>query len=162
MLFGSGATAATRKAKRSRAHCNQKTPAHGRRGKRPSSYRAKYQPADSASSTLSASVKLASIDGLVVSSITIVGGWPTADECASCGMKFLKRDLVGVSHEALLVRLYFGICAAPQTHRIITAFFCEAGPAQKIAERNKKSRTAGPPVGRVFRKRVHQTTMGLS
>ena len=58
--------------------------------------------------------------------------------------------------------LYFGICAAPQSHRIITALFCEAGAAQEIAERSKKSRTAGPTVGRVFGKRVHETPMGLS
>jgi hypothetical protein len=59
-------------------------------------------------------------------------------------------------------RLYFGICAAPQSHRIITALFRDPGAAQKIAERSKKSRTAGPPIGRVFRKRVHETPMGLS
>ena len=58
--------------------------------------------------------------------------------------------------------LYFGICAAPQSHRVITALFREAGAAQEIAERSKKSRTAGPAVGRVFGKRVHETPMGLS
>ena len=47
--------------------------------------------------------------------------------------------------------LYFGICTAPQSHRIITALCREAGAAQKIAERSKKSRTAGPTVGRVSR-----------
>ena len=58
--------------------------------------------------------------------------------------------------------LYFGICAAPQSHRIITALCREAGAAQKIAERSKKSRTAGPTVGRVFGKRLHEAPMGLS
>jgi hypothetical protein len=58
--------------------------------------------------------------------------------------------------------LYFGICAAPQLHRIITALCRKAGAAQEIAERSKKSRTACPAVGRVFGKRVHETPMGLS
>jgi len=60
------------------------------------------------------------------------------------------------------VGLYFGICTAPQSHRIITAPFCDPGAAQEIAERSKISRTAGPAVGRVFGKRVHETPMGLS
>jgi hypothetical protein len=48
---------------------------------------------------------------------------------AVCAAEILEEGPVGVRHEALLVRRYFGIGAAPQTHRIITALLCEAGAA---------------------------------
>jgi hypothetical protein len=60
------------------------------------------------------------------------------------------------------LELYSGICPAPQSHRIVTALFREAGAAQEIAERSKKSRTAGLAVGRVCGKRLHEAPMGFS
>ena len=57
---------------------------------------------------------------------------------------------------------YFGICTAPQSHRVITMPLREASAAQEIAERSKKSRTAGLTIRRVFRQPVHETPMRLS
>jgi hypothetical protein len=74
----------------------------------------------------------------------------------------IEKRPVSVGHEPLLVRLNSGLRAAPQTHRIITPLLREAGTAQEIAERSKKSRTAGPAVRRVLGKRVHETPMGFS